>query len=71
MNLFLPPHSHPFIRVLPTNPAQKAMHSRFVAQSFERVVFVVKFLVGKEGVYLAMARRTDANRRRCLARFEF
>jgi len=71
MNLFLPPHSHPFIRVLLSNPSQKALHSRLVAQTFERVVFVVQFLVGKQRVYLAMAGATNANRRRCLARLEF
>ena len=71
MNLFLLPHSHPFIRVLPPNPAQKALHLRLVAQPFERVEFVVKFLIGKEGVYLAMASRTDTNGGRCLARSEF
>jgi len=71
MNLFLPSHPHPFVWVLPPNPTQKALHSRLVAQSFEAVEFVVQFLVGKQDVYLAMARRADANGGRCLARFEF
>ena len=31
----------------------------------------MQLLIGKERVYLAMTRPADANRRRCLARFEF